>query len=67
LGEALLRLEAAGFNILFHVHDEVICLFPKYSAEKDLQRMIKIMEVVPDWAQSLPIAVEGTLSERYKK
>jgi len=67
LGEALLRLEAAGFNILWHVYDEVILLFPKVNAEKGLQRVTEIMEVVPDWAQNLPIAVEGELSERYKK
>lgn len=67
LAEALLRLEDAGFNILWHVYDEVICLLLKSSAEKDLQKMIEIMEIVPDWAQGLPIAVEGKLSERYKK
>lgn len=67
LAGALLRLEAAGFNIIFHVYDEIICLFPKFSANKDLQQMVKLMEVVPDWARDLPVSVEGELSERYKK
>ena len=67
LGEALLRLEQADFNIVLHVHDEVISLLPKSNANKQLQQMIEIMEIVPDWAQGLPIAVEGELSERYKK
>jgi len=67
LGEALLQLQEHNFNILFHSHDEIICLLPKSSAEKDLQQMIEIMEIVPDWAEGLPISVEGELSERYKK
>ncbi len=67
LAGALLRLEAAGFNILWHVHDEIICLFPKFSANKDLQKMSELMKVIPEWAKGLPIDVEGKLSERYEK
>ena len=67
LAEALLRLQVAGFNILFHVHDEIICLFPKYRANKDLQKMVELMEVVPKWAKGLPIATDSKLCERYEK
>jgi len=67
LGEVLLQLENEGFNILLHVHDEIVCLLSKPNADKELQQMIEIMEVVPDWARGLPIAVEGKLSEKYKK
>lgn len=63
LGEALLRLK----KYVLHVHDEAICLLSKSNAEKELQQMVEIMEVVPNWACGLPIAVEGCLSERYKK
>lgn len=66
-GEALLRLEAAGFNIVLHGHDEIICLFKESEAEEKLKEMAEIMVIVPEWAQGLPIAVEGELTKRYKK
>jgi len=67
LAEALLRLENAGYNLLFHSHDEAICLLNKSSADLWLQGMINIMSHVPYWAIGLPISVEGKLCERYEK
>lgn len=67
MGEALLRLDAAGFNIVLHVHDEIICLFEKDRAEEDLEEMSRIMSIVPDWATGLPVAVDAKLCERYEK
>jgi len=70
MGEALLRLQENKFNILFHVHDEIICLFPKFSAEKDLQRMADLMEIIPEWCKGLPLRIpedDRKLSERYEK
>ena len=67
MGEALLRLDAAGFNIVLHVHDEIVCLFKKDRAEEDLRDMSQIMCMVPDWAVGLPVAVDAGLHERYEK
>jgi len=67
MGEALLRLDAAKFNIVLHVHDEIVCLFKKDQAEEDLEEMSRIMMVVPDWADGLPVAVDAKLCERYEK
>jgi len=67
LAEAILRLDKITFNILFHVHDEIICLFEKSRAKKCLESMLSYMSVVPAWAEGLPIAVEGKLVERYEK
>ena len=66
-GPALLRLEAAGFNIVLHGHDEIVCLFKESEAEEKLKEMAEIMVEVPTWAAGLPIAVEGELTKRYKK
>jgi len=66
-GEALLRLERAGFNLVLHGHDEAVCLFKESEAEKKLEEMKNLMMVVPTWATGLPIAVEGELTKRYKK
>jgi len=72
LAEALLRLENAGYNILFHSHDEIICLLSDFTSSKSttelwLQGMINLMSYVPYWAIGLPISVEGKLCERYEK
>ena len=63
LAEAILRLDDAGFDIALHVHDEADPLLPIETAEEDLARAIKIMEIVPDWAEGMPIAVTGELSK----
>jgi DNA polymerase len=67
LGEAILRLDQAGSWVALHVHDEVVLILAEETAEEDLTEAIKIMEIVPKWAENLPITVEGKLSERYCK
>ena len=61
------RLVTEGFEVLWHVHDEVICLVDEETAEQDLQRIIDIMSTAPEWASGLPLAAEGELMERYRK
>lgn len=65
LAEAMLRLNAAGFPIVFHVHDEVIaeCLQDEHS----LDEMNDILRQTPDWANGLPLAAEGFETEYYQK
>ena len=65
LAEAMLRLSAAGFPIVFHVHDEVIaeCLQDEHS----LDEMNDILRQTPDWADGLPLAAEGFETEYYQK
>lgn len=65
LAEAMLRLNAAGFPIVFHVHDEVIaeCKHDEHS----LDEMNDILSQTPDWADGLPLAAEGFETEYYQK
>jgi hypothetical protein len=67
LGESVLRLDQAGYWVALHVHDENVLILPKETAEEDLAKAVKIMEIVPEWATGIPINVEGKLSERYCK
>ena len=67
MAEALLRLEDAGYNILFHAHDEIICLLHKSCADLWLEGAISIMTMQPPWAKGLPLAAEGKLCARYEK
>jgi DNA polymerase len=64
MAEAMLRLDAAGFQLRATVHDEII-------AEQDeahtLEQFHESMLVVPTWADGLPVDVETFSSRRYRK
>lgn len=65
LAEAMLRLEKAGYDIVCHVHDEVVLEVPEgYSSVEEVNRL---MTVNPDWAQGLPLSAAGFESSFYKK
>ncbi|MDK6688299.1 DNA polymerase [Aerococcus urinae] len=65
LAEALQRLEARGFPVVFHVHDEAIAEVPKDT--HTVEEMNEIMAIQPDWAEGLPLNAEGFSSDYYMK
>lgn len=64
LATALLRLDAAGFKIGMHVHDEIVieALADQTAAEVDA-----IMCKPMDWAPDLPLGADTTESLYYRK
>lgn len=64
LAAALLRLDRAGWRILFHVHDEVICEAPEGARWQDMAAVMT--EPVP-WAPGLPLAADGYSTPFYRK
>jgi len=67
LCDAMLRIHRAGYPILMHVHDEIICEARDEDAPATLERMNKIMAVSPVWAKDLPLKGDGYISKYYKK
>lgn len=68
LAEAIERLEAAGYPIVFHVHDEVVIDMPPYADDKTmLSDVIRIMSTPVPWAQGLPLNGDGWVGEFFKK
>ena len=65
LAEAMLRLEEAGYPLILHVHDEAAAELP--SGKGSLEEFEAIMEIVPPWAQGMPIKAEGWVGPRYQK
>lgn len=67
LMNSMQHLEANGFRIVMHVHDEAICEVPVDEAEVLLENMCFIMGQGPDWAQGLPLGADGYVTPYYKK
>ena len=63
LAEALMRLEEKGFNIVMHIHDEVVI----ESDSSSIEEINEIMSIVPSWAPGLILDADGFESEFYKK
>jgi DNA polymerase len=67
LASAMLSLEAAGYEVINSIHDEVLLLVEEQNGESAMDDVIKIMTTPPSWATDFPLAAEGWVSKRYKK
>jgi DNA polymerase len=65
LADAMLRLDQAGFAIVAHVHDEVICEVPE--GKSSVEEVCSLMSKGPKWAQGLPLTADGYECEFYQK
>ena len=65
LAEAMLRLEKARFDIVMHVHDEVVLEVPE--GVSSVEEVNELMAVNPSWTMGLPLKAAGFESVFYKK
>jgi DNA polymerase len=63
LADALVRLDAASFATVMHVHDEAVIEAPADA----LTDFTAVMTQRPDWARNWDIAVESGSLQRYRK
>lgn len=64
LAEAMSRLDAVGYKIVMHVHDEAVLEAP---IEASLDEACQIMSVTPDWTPGLILNAAGYECEFYQK
>ena len=64
LAEAMLRLEARGYRIVMHVHDEVVIEAPDGTS---LEAICDVMGQTPRWAESLVLRADGYMCDFYRK
>lgn len=66
LGLTMLRVTEAGYDIVMHIHDEMIIDCPK--EDKDaLEKVNAIMAQQIPWAPGLPLKGDGYVTDYYKK
>ena len=64
LAESMLRLEARGYHIVMHIHDEVVIEAPDGT---NLGEICTLMGQTPRWAEGLVLNAEGYECLFYKK
>ena len=57
LANALMTLEAHGYPVVFHIHDEAVIEMP--IGEGSLEEACQLMAIAPDWAEGLPLRADG--------
>lgn len=67
LADSMLRLDAAGYTIVMHVHDEVVIEVNEETAEADLGTICDIMGAELSWAKGLPLRADAYITKHYKK
>lgn len=65
LAETLARLAAASYQVVMHVHDEVIIDVPE--SEVDLAKVIDLMGQPIPWAPGLLLKADGFICDFYRK
>ena len=58
-------LEEAGYQIILHVHDEVVAEVPERFGHPD--EFARLMTRTPSWALDLPIAAKAWTGKHYTK
>jgi len=64
LAESMLRLDAAGYRIVMHVHDEVVIEAPDTASLNDI---CAVMGETPAWAKGLLLRADGFICDYYQK
>jgi len=60
------HIDAAGYQIVLTVHDEIICETPD-TPDYTHTALAQMMSTAPAWAQGLPLAAAGFETPRYRK
>jgi len=63
----ILQIEAAGYPVVLHVHDEIVAEVPSETAAEAMAEIRRIMSTPPAWMPTLPVECEAHLMEVYGK
>ena len=57
LASAMMNVANAGYDIVFHVHDEIIAEVP--DGQGSVDEMCMLMSINPDWVDGIPLSADG--------
>lgn len=63
----IMRVQEKGYDIVMHVHDEMIVEVPEDDAENAFRRISDSMSTPIPWAPDLPLRGDGYITKHYKK
>lgn len=66
LANGMIEAEAEGFEIIGHVHDEIITCNP-VDSKLSVDLLCECMSRRPSWARDLPLGAEGFTTQMYRK
>ena len=67
LAHTLTLMHDNGYDIVFHVHDEVVSEVTKVMAQEELEDIQAIFANTADWAEGLPLKGAGYTTDYYLK
>lgn len=67
LAYSMIALDKAGFDIVMHVHDEVVAEVSEKDSDSEMERMTEIMGSPIPWAEGLPLRADGYTCDFYIK
>lgn len=67
LAYSIWEMEQAGFPVVVHIHDELVCRVPKSRADEALKSLLRSLSTGPEWTSGLPLAAEGGVKSNLGK
>ena len=61
----MFNVKKAGFNIVMHVHDELVLDVPK--GESSVDEVCKLFSLPIEWAPGIPLTAAGYECDYYQK
>ncbi len=61
------KIEAAGYEIIMRVHDEVVVLVNENTAESDRSAIEAMLTEPPEWCQKMPLGADANITPVYCK
>jgi DNA polymerase len=67
LAHAMPEIDKAGFEIIFHVHDEIVAEVDDGDEKLTSDYLVELMTNGHLWTKGLPLDAEGDTMKRYRK
>lgn len=65
LAEGIYAMEAAGYNVAYHVHDSIVCRTKTKDAKKCMNYCIEVLSEAPAWGKGMRLGAEGSIEDGF--